>query len=88
MQRMIVGILLAMVFVGTLVMALAREANVECEVCIEFARQRVCRTNFGADRNAAIQGATSAACAIMAGGVTDGIRCSSTPPKSVQCDSS
>ncbi len=87
MQRVIIGTLAAMVFVVTLVMALAREANVECEVCIEFGGQHVCRTNLGADRGAAIQGATAAACSIMSDGVTRGIQCSSTPPKSVRCDS-
>ena len=87
MQRMIIGILAAMVFVATLVMALAREAAVECEVCIVFAGQRVCRTNAGADRAAAIQGATTAACSIMSSGVTRGIQCSNTRPQAVQCSS-
>jgi hypothetical protein len=76
-----------MAFVAVLVMALAREANVECEVCIEFGGHRVCRTNLGADRNAAIQGATAAACSMLSDGVTRGIQCSNTPPKSLRCDS-
>ena len=87
MHRTIIGILAAMAFVAVLVMALAREANVECEVCIEFGGQRVCRTNLGADRNAAIQGATAAACSILSDGVTGGIQCSNTPPRSLRCDS-
>ncbi len=85
-QRVIVGILAATVFVVTLLMALSREASVECEVCIEFAGQRVCRTNLGADRNAAVQGATMAACSMLSSGVTRGIQCSNTPPRSVQCN--
>ena len=87
MHRTIIGILAAMAFVAVLVMALAREANVECEVCIEFGGQRVCRTNLGADRGAAIQGATAAACSMLSDGVTRGIQCSNTPPKSLRCDS-
>ncbi|GEM_PF-1850544 len=86
MGRVIVGILAFCIFVGALVMALAREANVECEVCIEFAGQRVCRTNLGADRNAAVQGATMAACSMLSSGVTRGIQCSNTQPRSVQCN--
>ena len=87
MQRTIIGILAAVAFVTVLVMALAREANVECEVCIEFGGRRVCRTNLGADRDAAIQGATAAACSMLSNGVTGGIQCSNTRPKSLRCDS-
>jgi len=86
MQRVIIGLVAAAVFAGTLVMALKREASVECEVCIEFGGRSVCRTNLGADRAAAIQGATTGACSMMSSGVTQGIQCSNTPPKSVRCD--
>ena len=86
MQRTSIGILVAMVFVGTLVMAVKREASVECEVCVEFSGRQMCRTNLGADRDAAVQGAKAAACSLLSDGVTRGIQCSNTPPKSVRSE--
>jgi hypothetical protein len=82
----LVGAALAAVFAIVLVFALTREASVECEVCIEYGGQKACRTNLAADREHAILGATSTACAVLAQGVTRGIQCSNTPPRSVRCD--
>ena len=53
---------------------------------MEFGGERACRTNLAADRSTAISGAISTACAVLSGGVTAGIQCSNTPPKSLQCD--
>ncbi len=85
MARVITGVVLAAVFVSVLVMALMKEARVECEVCIEFGGGRVCRTSIASDRDRAINGATTAACVILSGGVTSGIQCGNTPPSSIRC---
>jgi hypothetical protein len=85
MARIIVGIVLFAAFVTTLVLALRNQARVECEVCVEFAGRHTCRTNWAADRNQAIMGATTAACSMLSSGVTAGIQCSNTPPRSVDC---
>ncbi len=81
-----VRILFVAIFLGALVVAVRNEASIECEVCVEFGGQRVCRTNLGADRKSATYGATSAACAVLSNGVTAGIQCSNTPPRSVRCE--
>ncbi len=86
MARTIAKVVLAAVFVSVLVMALRNEAQVECEVCIEFGGGRACRTSRAADRERAIYGATSAACVVLSGGVTSGIQCSNTPPSSLRCN--
>ena len=86
MARVVTGVVLAAVFVSVLVMALMKEARVECEVCIEFGGGRACRTSKAADRERAVYGATSAACVVLSGGVTSGIQCSSTPPSSLRCN--
>jgi len=83
--RVIAGLVALAAFGGLLVSQLMREVKVECQVCVEYAGQRACRTNRAADRDHAIAGAISTACAVLAGGVTQGIQCTSTPPKSVSC---
>jgi len=85
MARVVTGLVLAAAFVSVLVMALMKEAQVECEVCIEFAGGRACRTSIASDRKRAIDGATTAACVVLSSGVTDGIQCGNTPPSSLRC---
>jgi hypothetical protein len=86
MGRVITGVVLAAVFVSVLVMALKREAQVECEVCIEFGGGRACRTSIASDRARAVDGATTNACVVLSGGVTSGIQCGNTPPSSLRCN--
>lgn len=86
MARLIAGVVLFAAFATTLVVALRNEARVECEVCVEFSGAGICRTNWAADRERAIQGATAAACSMLSSGVTAGIQCSNTPPRSIHCE--
>lgn len=85
MPRVIIGLVLAAVFIAVLVRALSQQANVECEVCIDYNGNSACRTNLAIDRERALLGATSSVCAIIGRGVTQGIQCSNTPPSSVRC---
>ena len=85
-MRIAFGTLLGVAFVGFMVYSALQEGRVQCEVCLTFRGSNACRTSSGIDREAAIQGAIHNACAILAGGVTDGIDCTSTGPRSVQCD--
>jgi len=86
MLRIVTGVVLAAVFFSVLVVALKKEAQVECQVCIEFGGGRACRTSIASDRNRAIDGATTAACVVLSGGVTSGIQCGNTPPSSLRCN--
>ena len=56
-----------------------------CEVCIEFGGQTRCRTAKGSTREEAVTTATQNACALLASGMTDSIRCERTPPTKVEC---
>jgi hypothetical protein len=85
MARVVTGIFFAAAFVWVLVTSLMKEAQVECEVCIEFEGRRACRASIASDRDRAIGGATTAACVVLSGGVTSGIQCSNTPPSSLHC---
>ena len=60
--------------------------EVTCEVCIEFRGATECRSAAGKDRMEAETAAASTACGLISGGVTDGIACRNTPPKSVTCE--
>jgi hypothetical protein len=73
-------------FLAALYVATAREAAVECEVCMEFGGQTACRSGRAGDREAAVRGAVSTACAVLSSGVTSGMACDRTPPRSVRCD--
>ncbi len=85
-MRVIVGVLLGAAFVGAMVFAIQRESQVQCEVCLTYRGASACRTSSAVDRPSAISGAVTTACAVLSGGVTDGIRCGATPPRSVACD--
>jgi hypothetical protein len=84
-MRTIVGILIGVLFVGAMIYAVMAESQVECEVCVAYRGETACRTTTAVDRNQAISGAVTSACAVLSGGVTDGIQCSSTPPRSQSC---
>ena len=59
---------------------------VSCEVCIEFRGGMECRKASGKDAEEARAAAASTACSLLSGGVTDGIACRNTEPKSVSCE--
>ena len=56
-----------------------------CEVCMEFNGRSKCRSAAGPTREEAQRTATDNACSFLASGMTESIRCSSTPPASVKC---
>ena len=85
MKRVIVGLGLAAIFGAALLRATLVETRVECEVCIEFTGRSACRSVAAADREHAIQQAVSTACAVLARGVTAGIECQRSVPRSLSC---
>jgi hypothetical protein len=84
-MRAVVGLLLGAAFLVAVGYATLGESQVSCEVCIDYRGASECRSSSGVDRETAVSGAVAAACAVMSGGVTDGIRCTSTRPRSVSC---
>jgi hypothetical protein len=78
----IVGIVLAM---GYMIYTTMTGSELSCEVCIEFRGVTECRRATGKDRLEAETAAASTACSLLSGGVTDGIACRNTTPKSVSC---
>jgi hypothetical protein len=59
--------------------------KVECEVCLSYQGQNNCGKASSETREGAIRSAVTAACATMAGGMTETIRCQNTPPDKTTC---
>jgi hypothetical protein len=85
MLRMAIGVVLLAGFLAAMFFATVQEASVTCEVCVEFGGRSNCGTASGIDRSAAVNAAHSAACAILSGGVTQGLQCDRASPRSVSC---
>ncbi len=85
MLRRLVFLGVGAAFFAALFLATGREAAVECEVCLEFGGRSACRTGSASDRKGAMRGAGAAACAVLSSGVTQGMACDRTSPRSVRC---
>ena len=59
--------------------------GVRCEVCIEFGGRQACRSVDGENEHDAIEAARTNACALLASGVTDSMRCGRTEPRKTEC---
>jgi hypothetical protein len=77
-----VGLVLALIY---MVYLTTPGDGFSCEVCMEFRGVTECRKATDQDREAAEMAAASTACGLISGGVTDGIACRNTTPKSVTC---
>jgi hypothetical protein len=83
--RVWVGVALALGFVAALVFTTVRETRVECEVCIAFGGRTECGSASAGSAEEARQQAMNTACAVLTSGVTRGLECQRTPPRSVRC---
>lgn len=86
MSRATVLSLFFLVLVAFLILAsLQGIRQASCEVCIEWNGQEVCRTGEGRTEEDAQRTATESACAVLASGMTERIRCSQSPPSRLDC---
>ncbi len=85
MARVLAGLMMGAAFFAALLFATQRESAVQCELCMVFGGRTVCRTGSAVDRDAAVRGARSTACAVLSSGVTRGLECDRTPPRSLRC---
>lgn len=84
-----VKILLAVAFsavVGYILVSPMWLGKVSCEVCMEFEGKKDCRIASGPSRDEATRTARDNACAQVAFGREDSIRCGNTEPASVRCE--
>jgi hypothetical protein len=78
-------IVFLVLIVGVVVYRSMTIAQYECDVCVTFEGQQVCRTAASGERKAAIESAVTSACATLASGMTDSIHCQNTPPDRLAC---
>jgi len=83
-----VGVLLGAAFLAALVWTTLAQSNVECEVCVDYGGGSICRSVAGSDTEEAARQAQANACAILSRGVTQGLECDRTPPRSLRCSES
>ena len=81
----IAGILFAAVVLAMILYETFRLEQFECVVCMEFEGRKKCLTVQGESEQQAMQTAKDNACSFITNGRAEGIRCSQTPPASVQC---
>jgi len=70
---------------GYVVYSSFQVSDFECEVCITFGGRDVCRTVAGKTQEDSLRGAITNACALLAGGVTETLRCERTVPRKSEC---
>ena len=80
-----IGLLLGAAFLAALVWSTWSQAGVECEACVEYGGASVCRSVAASDTEEAARQAQANACAILSRGVTQGLECDRTPPRSLRC---
>jgi hypothetical protein len=85
-RPVIAGILFLVIFLAVLfysTFSLTRERH-RVEVCMEFRGATNCAVGSGATQESALRTATSTACALISGGVTDSQQCERSAPVSVK----
>jgi hypothetical protein len=60
-------------------------SDFECEVCMTFGGGEVCRKATGTSEAEGLRTATDNACALLASGMTETIRCQRTAPQRATC---
>ncbi len=73
------------IFIAIVVYLSTTIAEHECEVCVTFAGGSVCRTAASDTEEASITSAVTSACAMLASGMTESIRCQNTTPDRTDC---
>lgn len=78
----LVGLL---IFVGTVVYLTVTPVQSQCEVCLEFDGEMVCRRGAGETEEAARQAAQESTCGGNSNGMSELIACRAAVPARVQC---
>jgi hypothetical protein len=81
----IIGILFVAIVLAAIFYQTWHLEQYECQVCMEFEGREKCLLVQAVDEQQAIQTAKDNACSFITNGRAENIRCSQTPPASVQC---
>lgn len=83
-NALVTVIVLAPIF-GFVIWSSFQVSDFECEVCIAFEGRDVCRTVTGKTELEGLRTGIDNACAQLASGVTDSLRCQRTTPRKAGC---
>lgn len=81
----IIGILFAAVLLATIFYLTMHLEQYECAVCMEFEGREKCLTVQAENEQQALQTAKDNACSFITNGRAENIRCTQSPPASIQC---
>ena len=85
-MRIAGGLLIAAAFLAALFYVTLEESSVRCTACVTFGDSSKCSTVAAPDRDQAVMQAVATSCSMLASGVTQGMRCTRTPPTTVNCN--
>ncbi len=77
--------MIAAIFFAAIFYVTTAETSVECTVCIHYGGAENCATVSGPDEEQAMMQAATTACAPISNGVTAGMECTRTRPRSAHC---
>ena len=86
MKQTVVILIVAALFAGWLYYTSQQAGRVVCETCITFEGRSECAKAAAATKEEALQQAAVVACATIASGMEDTLRCQRTPPDRSSCD--
>lgn len=75
----------ALLFIGYVVYGTIAPVQAQCEVCLEFQGQLVCRTGAGQTLEAAQVAAQESACGGNVSGMSESIACRNAEPVRMEC---
>jgi hypothetical protein len=82
----ILGILAVMIaFMAVVVWSTVSDVETECEVCLTFGTEQVCRTGRGANEVEALQAAQESVCGGNTSGMAEIILCRNAVPERATC---
>ncbi|HEU5180224.1 MAG TPA: hypothetical protein VFW45_05495 [Candidatus Polarisedimenticolia bacterium] len=85
-KSLVLGGAFALVMGGLIWYASVSLGGHRCEVCLTYGGGHSCRSAEGATLEEARRTALDLACAELASGMTESLRCQNTPPTRVTCD--
>ncbi|HLJ14650.1 MAG TPA: hypothetical protein VKV15_09155 [Bryobacteraceae bacterium] len=80
----IIGLFIFLAIAGYIVYSTLTATRHRVNVCMTFNGRTECRTAAGTTRDFALRSAVTNACALIASGVTDTVRCEQSQPVSVK----
>ena len=85
-KSLLLGGAFALVMGGLIWYASVSLGGHHCEVCLSYRGAEACRSAEGSTVEEARRTAVDLACAELASGMTESLRCQNTPPARVTCD--